>query len=411
MNDAYDVNSSERTVLIRTVGERDRIYFLDHLRALAVMLVVWGHIFLVGINDPATVGVWVPTVKGFIFGPDSISQNPHGQLGLRVVLATGINSGPLGVAIFFLISGFVILKTIDNSRPLHFLVRRFFRIVPLCGAVVFFIAAITVVYCAINQVQQPNTITGVLTSAFAMNYFNGSFATIPVLWTLTVEMAFYLIVAVTAAVVGRINFSVLIFLSLTCLLFVALLGTNLLQEFSPIVRDRLVYAGSLLVHINFMLVGALIYRGYSDKKWLAGVACTALTLMSYILSFKLYKEITSGRDIGMALPDIYAALVLFLLAFAFRLRGRFLRPLKWIGDISYPLYLVHIPLGWGILAWLGKEGWGMNAAAISSVAIVISVSWLFHITVELPAQGLGKKVTNLLRLSRRDIAGVELTAP
>ena len=401
MNDAEYIVSSEHTVPIREVGDKDRIHFLDQLRAIAVLLVVWGHIFLVGINDPTTVGMWVPTVKNFIFGPDTIAKNPHGQFGLLIMLKAGINSGPLGVAIFFLISGFVILKTIDNSRPLNFLIRRFFRIIPLCGAVVLFTALLSVVYCAINNVPQPDTITGVLTSIFAMNYFNGSFATTPVLWTLTVEMTFYLVVAATAAVVGRINFGTLIFLSLTCFIFVASMGAVASQGFTPVARDRLLYAGSLFVHINFMLIGALIYRGYSDKKWLAGTACTALTFMFYIFSFKLYKEITNGRDIGIALPDVYAALVLFLLAFSFRPRGRFLLPLQWVGSISYPLYLVHIPLGWGILAWLAGKGWGMNMAAVSSVAIVVLVSWVFHILVELPAQGLGKKAINLLGLNRR----------
>jgi peptidoglycan/LPS O-acetylase OafA/YrhL len=407
MSDAEKIVSSEHNSPIRKTGDRERIHFLDQLRAIAVLLVVWGHIFLVGINDPTTVGVWVPTVKNFIFGPDTIAKNPHGQFGLKVMLTAGINSGPLGVAIFFLISGFVILKTIDNSRPLNFLIRRFFRIIPLCGAVVLFTALVSVVYCAINHVPQPNTITGVLTSIFAMNYFNSSFATTPVLWTLAVEMTFYLVMATTATVIGRINFGAMIFLSLICVLYVALMGTAVPREFSPVVRDRLLYVGSLLVHINFMLVGALIYRGYSDKKWLAGIAYTALTLMSYIFCFKLYKEITNGRDIGVALPDVYAALALFLLAFALRPRGRFLLPLQWIGSISYPLYLVHIPLAWGVLAWLGGKGWGMNIAAVSSVAIVILVAWVFHILVELPAQGLGKKAINLLGLNRRNIVHAE----
>jgi peptidoglycan/LPS O-acetylase OafA/YrhL len=163
--------NQKQTVTIITPN--DRIYFLDYLRALAVLLVMWGHIFLVGINDPKTVGIWIPTVKNFIFGEDSISQNAHGQLGLIVALTTGVTSGPLGVAIFFLISGFVILKTVDYSRPCYFLIRRFFRVIPLCGFAVVATALVTAAYCSANNLDQPNSISSVLTSTFVVNYYYG----------------------------------------------------------------------------------------------------------------------------------------------------------------------------------------------------------------------------------------------
>ena len=125
--------------------------------------------------------------------------------------STGIGSGPLGVAIFFLISGFVILKTVDTTPPVAFLVKRFFRLIPLCAVVVLGTALLTMFFCSIYDIPQPNSITGVLTSMVAMNYFNGSFPTTPVLWTLAVEIWFYLIIAVAVGVAGRLEFKSLFF--------------------------------------------------------------------------------------------------------------------------------------------------------------------------------------------------------
>ncbi len=384
--------------MVAGIIQNKRIYFLDYLRGLAVLLVMWGHIFLVGINDPKTVGIWIPTVKGFIFGEESI-PNIHGKLHIFVAHKTGITSGPLGVAIFFLISGFVILKTVDSSPPIYFLVRRFFRIIPLCGFVVLATALVTAAFCTTNGIDQPNSISSVLTSTFALNYFNSTFSTIPVLWTLEVEMAFYLVIALAAGTVGRIGFKSIIFMALFCALYNTLIETSLVAKLlSPAGFDRLVHLGGLLVHINFMLVGSVLFRGFSDKKPRVALLVGTVVLGLYFASFKIFQAVSNGRNIGVALPDICLSLCIFLIAFWAGMRGPKLNSLQWIGRISYPLYLIHVPLAWGLLALLGGRGWNMNVAAIISVIVVTVLAWTLHFTIELPTHNMGKKVVNFLRL-------------
>ena len=397
---------------MKVTTQINRIYFLDYLRGLAVLLVIWGHIFLVGINDPKTVGIWIPTVKNFIFGEDSVNQNVHGQIGLIVALKTGVTSGPLGVAIFFLISGFVILKTVDYSRPWNFLVRRFFRIIPLCGVAVLATALVTAAYCAANNVDQPNSISSVLTSTFVMNYYNGAFATIPVLWTLEVEIAFYLIISLVALMVGRIGFKAISLIALLCIFYIILIGTPFVTGIaSPMILDRLIHLGSLIVHINFMLVGSIIYRGFSDKRPGMALIVGTFVFISYIACFNIFQIVSKGRNIGVALPDVSLALVIFLIAFLTGMRGPKFSLLQWIGKISYPLYLVHVPLGWGVLALLGGIGWDMNSAALTSVFLVTFVAWILHVNVELPAQNMGKKIANYFWQNSYVVARTEQTQP
>lgn len=183
-----------------------RIVFLDSLRAIAVLLVLWGHVFLVGINGPTTVGYWVPDVTTWAYGPTTEIDNPSTAVAMWAAIQLGLNVGGLGVSLFFLISGFVILRTIDRTKPAPFIVQRFFRIIPTCFFCVVLVASATYAYCLAKGVSQPNTLQSIFASSFAANYFNSSFNTIPVLWTLEVEMIFYVVMALFASIFKRLGY-------------------------------------------------------------------------------------------------------------------------------------------------------------------------------------------------------------
>jgi peptidoglycan/LPS O-acetylase OafA/YrhL len=370
-----------------------RIEFLDKLRAIAVLLVVWGHVFLVGLNDPKTVSFWVPGVKDFIYGAASLG-NIHSRLHLYTVIKFHLSSGGLGVSIFFLISGFVILRTVDYTQPVKFLIRRFFRIFPLLAAAVVFTAATTAIYSAANGLTQPHSIFSATSSIFLINYFTQTFPTIPVLWTLEVEVAFYILMAFVAILVGRINEKNIILIALLCLFYVAFIRLPYVSSaFGPRAYDGLIHVGTLLVHINFMLVGSMIYRGYvtpNGRK--RGLFVAVGIFVLYLVSYKILGWLSQGRNIGANPYESSAALVIFLLALWTNSITPRLSLLQWVGKISYPLYLVHVPLGWAVLAMLGGLYWEMNTAALVSTAAVVVVAWFFHVTVELPSQERGKRV-------------------
>lgn len=369
-----------------------RILFLDSLRAIAVLLVVWGHVMLVGIDDPATVHHWVSTVSGPIFGPDSSAKNFHGQLGLAVALATGINPGGLGVALFFLISGFVIIRSVERVTAGQFLVQRFFRIVPTCMAAVLFVAAVTWGLSVFAGFDQPHTFRSILASSVAMNFYNATFPTIPVLWTLEVEISFYLLVAVLAAIPGAITSNRLMATCAGCLLFVAVIASPAVLAFDASALRILQHWSTIAVHISFMLVGSLIYRAYLEGGTVRSIVLVAVSLAGYWLGLKILLSATNGTSIGASLADCVAALIIFIAGLLTGMRARWLAPLRWIGDISYPLYLLHVPLGWMLLAGLAAVGFGMNGAGLVGIAIVILLSWIVHKLIELPTQRLGKRL-------------------
>jgi peptidoglycan/LPS O-acetylase OafA/YrhL len=76
---------------------------------------------------------------------------------------------------------------------------------------------------------------------------------------------------------------------------------------------------------------------------------------------------------------------------------RVLSPLVWLGEISYPIYLVHYPLVGLINSYLPTGTEPVTRAIvllIISLPPVILASWLLHRAVEKPLIQLGKRLTH-----------------
>ncbi|MFL1501167.1 acyltransferase family protein [Pseudomonas sp. O64] len=364
-----------------------RIVFLDSLRAIAVLLVLWGHIAIVGINEPATVGLWVPDVTTWAFGPPV----ENGIIATWASLNLGLNVGGIGVSLFFIISGFVILRTIDRTRPTPFIVQRFFRIIPTCFFCVVLVASATYAYCLAKGLNQPNTLQSVLTSTFAANYFNSSFSTMPVLWTLEIEMIFYIAMAVSASIFKKLGYKELIFMSLLCLALVSAYSFPTQDAKSK--PDILRHFSAIFIHVSYMMIGAIIYRAYEDGTKLRGWAITLVSIAIYVIAYKIYWKATQTY-IGSNLPSSATALIIFSAGMFSGMHSKAFSPLRWIAKISYPLYLLHVPLAWGFFYTLASLGLGMYISAILATSAVILLAWGTHYVIERPSQQAGKRISS-----------------
>jgi peptidoglycan/LPS O-acetylase OafA/YrhL len=151
-----------------TLLEEKRLGVLDGLRGIAVLLVLWYHIWEIS---------WLPAPVSW----------------LQFVPETGF----IGVTLFFFLSGFVIaypfVRANEQNRAQpswsHFAWRRFLKIVPS------YVLSIVVAYALGYAQSQPNagTVPDVLTHLlFIHTWFPDRYGTINgVLWTLAVEVEFY----------------------------------------------------------------------------------------------------------------------------------------------------------------------------------------------------------------------------
>ena len=367
-----------------------RIIFLDYLRAVACLLVIFGHIYLVGPNDPKTVGVWVPTVVGYIFGPDTITRNSYGLAMDGLTLQTGINVGQLGVALFFLVSGFVILRALDKEAWLDFLVRRIFRIFPANVVSVVGIAMVTAIFCHHYHVRSPDTFQNVASSALLVMNYTADLPVMPVLWTLEVEVLFYIVMAMVSART-HIEKKTVLTVAMGCLcatIYIDFLAHDF--KLFAIYSSRFVHFGSDLVLLTFLLIGAMLYRisseGWSSESY---VYLAASVAVHYAASIS-HNGLTNGIGTGISSSSSAAALIIFASAFRAKMEWKWIRPLRWLGDISYSVYLVHIPLGWMVLATLANHGWSIHVAGFTTVVVIVACAWVLHETVEDPSRRLGR---------------------
>lgn len=134
---------------------------LDGVRALSILLVIAGHLLPLGPSE------W----------------------GVNYSAAVG------GMSLFFILSGFLICSFLLNDPPIgEFLVKRVTRIVPAVTLYLF------VVFVVIDFAPMRALVTGVYLSNYLTDYgghLNGH------LWSLAVEMHFYVFAAVLAALFGR----------------------------------------------------------------------------------------------------------------------------------------------------------------------------------------------------------------
>ena len=341
-----------------------RIRELDGLRGIAVALVVLGHY----VHHPSLV----------YFGPQW---------------------GWIGVNLFFVLSGFLIttilLRTAKDHAALKtFYVRRTLRIFPLYYIVllVYFLASASVgtpqpwnttaVYLFFMQAILPPAITH-LQIVPHPDWVNMGFS---VLWTLSVEELFYLLWA-PLVVFTRARRRLLLRFLILVLLF-----TPWVRFFYPDPRG---IQETFLGQMDALAAGALLailWKDYAEilrpwaQKHALSLYLACLALIGGMICIDLATGIPIKTPIQMRVFDATAYTLLWAAWGAFLLvtlacselpgtlpgilRSRVLR---WLGKISYCLYLVHYPI---YLFWRNylPHSLALLVALVTSLAIS-ALSW------------------------------------
>jgi len=283
----------------------------------------------------------------------------HG--GLKV-----LSGGYVGVDVFFVISGFVITGLLLRERSasattsfLSFYGRRSKRIIPAATLVI--VATVVATYWVLGAVYgNPTADDGRWTAVFLANFHFASVGSnyldqtqppSPLLnfWSLAVEEQFYLVypalfVAI-AALGAKVTFRTRLVIGLV-LIIVASFTLSVLQTgtdptvayYSPFTRAWELALGALvaaatpwLLRTPKVIGGVLTWLGLGAIAFSA-VAFSATT--AYPGSLAVVPVLGAGLVIagGMAAPKWAAESVLGL------------QPFRWVGRISYSLYLWHWPI-------------------------------------------------------------------
>ena len=374
------------------LASKPRYEILDGLRGVAALMVVLFHIF------------------------ETYSKGPAYQI---------INHGYLAVDFFFVLSGFVVGYAYDDRwdkmTTWGFFKRRLTRLHPmviagtLVGAALFFFAG-----NAFPQTQQvelwkfllclvmgllilpcPNSLD--IRGWGELNSFNG-----PV-WTLTLE---YIGNVLYAFVLRRLPKMALAVLAVICAFFTldVTLGWNVFGLFEAphytviggwsLTPDQ-IYIGFTRLLYPF-LCGLLISRILPARRtadnpsgspihlkggfWWCGLAIVVLLAMPNI-----------GGKMGVADGLFQAACILVLFplivltgAGSKTTDSRSTAVCKWLGDISYPIYITHYPLIYIQMDWVAQHPdaplWQHIAVGASVVLMAILLAWGLLKAYDLPVR-------------------------
>jgi peptidoglycan/LPS O-acetylase OafA/YrhL len=362
-----------------------KLAFANQLRGLAALLIVITHYFGVYYGAQAV-------VAGITYSPELQLQ----AAGWVRYTDFPFFKGPFGVAVFFLISGFVIPFSLQKNSRAGFLLARAFRIYPTylaCLAI-----GIASIYLSSRYWQLPFALDWqrlLLNGALLHNLF-GYASMDAVNWTLAVEIKFYLLAALCWRALLACRPLALAAIA------AAVIGLDLLLPavlaWSPAVYGPLTGIATDLNYVLFMLIGTLFYqhlRGLLSTWQL--VAGALLLAGAFLLAWQLGLQ----RDALPVLAQYYGyALVVFALCYSLRTRFRPLRVLDFLADVSYPLYAVHALTGYVSLKILMDRGLPFGPAVSLVLVAALALAWLIHVGIETRSSDYGKKLGTLLSRGR-----------
>jgi peptidoglycan/LPS O-acetylase OafA/YrhL len=338
-----------------------RLGFLDALRGIAVLLVLFQHV---------------------------------GELTWSAIPAISrdvMDIGQLGVMIFFCCSGFIIPVSLERTGRLgSFWTRRFFRLFPL------YWFSLTLAFAFARWLDMPSaavTPADWLANVTMLQHFLGRPDALGLYWSLAWEMAFYLLIS---------------------LLFLFRLHRN------PVLLGAVINAGLVAAVLAWSLtmpgrhfpVGlfsiVLMFTGYAAHQWFAGLVRTStiiLTGCSTVLTGIVVLVTTSAsglltdptgvarraHPLGMAW--LGALLVFASVVVVARAGRQFPAWLRRWGTISYSVYLMQAL----VIAALDPTGAPPWLDAVLWTAGTVLVSELTYRFIETPGIAVGRRISRRRR--------------
>ncbi|WOF23603.1 acyltransferase [Microbacterium betulae] len=368
----------------------ERLHALDGVRGAAAFVVVLYHVSLIArpfAEDGTARLIW-----------ETATETPL-KLGF---------AGTEAVQVFFVLSGLVVtLPALRDgfSWPGYYASRLVRLYLPVWAAILLSVALVVAlprdpaqvtadVWIVNANIVTPDWVLALREASLTP----ASYDTVNTLWSLRWELLFSILLPVFAAVallLRRWAWPV----AAVCVL--AMVAGRMLDE-RPLDLDALVYLPTFLlgclIAVRLDDVTAWARRRPRPMLWLALGVGSALLLIAAWWTRPFIPASTPLSDAVWGLAGAGAA-GLVLVVVCSPLAGRLMQTgvMRWLGSISFSLYLVHAPvLATLAFAW-GDENWPL--VGLVGLPLSIVVAWLFFIVAERPshraARAAGRRVAAL----------------
>jgi peptidoglycan/LPS O-acetylase OafA/YrhL len=310
--------------------------------------------------------------------------------------------GTYAVFGFYIISGYLITAVSRNTYPLSlpgcgaFILNRFLRIYPsYCLVTALSLCAVLVIGERATQfnplLQPPKTAGEIVGNMLILPVLpTGSIRLIPPSWSLAVELVYYLVLW--------------LFLSRSFALALVAVGTGIVYTLG------LVLVGASWYHRYFDLlpsllpfaIGACLYF-MKERRLLPHVRSRTFLLSLVLFLLNLGLTMLLPMDQRMAAPFYLNLLIVtFLIASALNVPikdKRSLRFCRYLGKISYPLYLVHWLAGLLVGLWVLRSNQPNWTVFVVTLPVAFGFAGLLVHFVERPLDLIRGEVKTGLRRS------------
>jgi len=392
-----------------TPSGHSRLGWLDALRGIAALVVVFDH-------------------SSYAFMAE-----------FRQALMPQFNTSRYAIMVFFLVSGYIIPASLERRGCVRtFWIGRVFRIHPLWAAAVTTVLALHWAGVAVirDDFGGQSAATVVVAHATLFQELLGTPNLLLILWTLSYEMAFYLLVvalftvrlhqrsaavavvlSVLAAVsvaagvvlpasalsgaVGSGRLIVVVSIIMVVAIYCAGAGPSALRVFGGVLGGLLAFVLVLLngtvpvwegmVILAVMFLGTAVHRAESGRSTWRSAGCTA----AVVLACAVGSAYGQGSGTDFTRRGWIVAFLLAVLTFGAGLALRHRRIPRWVtglGTISYSVYLVHPVLLAVTDRMFGRWRHDQPLLEVAFFAALLPLCVLTHQFIEAPCQAWGRKL-------------------
>jgi exopolysaccharide production protein ExoZ len=353
-----------------STNNNGEVPFIHLLRAFAPLPVVWAHIAMMVEWQFHT--TWVPLTLFY-----RLIGNP-----LHLEQA----GGHLGVIVFFLISGYIISFVAEREDRLSFALKRVFRLFPALAVAV----AVLFVLNTIGSIARPNIpATDYLLSLFLLDQFFWPGSTVlSVTWTLFPEIVFYALVCIFMPLIKTRPIASTVALAAASYAAIAVTG---IFGTAPAHASHLAYLPMFIIGRAFFL----LQTGKMSREVALVFVASQLLILYAVFDAMWPDQMWANQQKAWTYP---MATIIFFSCMLWNPKVSW-RPVRFLGDISYSLYLIHIPVGYFVMDNV-HSALGFSLAFLVAVAASIGAAWMSYRFVETPGRELGRKLIKRMTTKR-----------
>ncbi|WP_461129130.1 acyltransferase family protein [Spirosoma aerophilum] len=285
--------------------------------------------------------------------------------------------GSTGVDLFFIISGYVILLSISNTKTWRdFVVSRFSRLFPTYWVAL----SLTIgLYLYFDPAQlTPGNIAWHVTMIPSLAFVH-SFD--PSYWTLGVELTFYILMGLCLVTNQLRRIEAWGVAMLVALLMLHLILPTLMPALYKSLTGRIEFLNQGALFFVGILFYNMHYSRITARRVFLLAVCVGLQCMLH-QNGHTFRSISAVQHAGM----IIGFVGLFFLFVAGRMNWIVNKLTLFLGSISYSFYLLHHYMGKHILLpWMDTFGVPYGLARLMAILFCLMIATVFSVYIENPS--------------------------